>query len=54
MKKITIKDRFMLLFKIAIGQMSSSPRVKYFSEIPADSFFVKFVDFVENEMGCNF
>ena len=54
MKKITIRDRFMLLFKIAISQMSSDPGVKCFSEIPADSFFIKFVDFVEKEMGCNF
>ena len=44
----------MVLFKIAIGQMSSGSCVKCFSEIPADSLFIKLVDFVQKEMGCNF
>ena len=54
LKNNTIKERFMILFKIAIGQMSSGSGVKCFSEIPADSLFIKFVDFLRKEMGCNF
>ena len=54
LKNNTIKERFMVLFKIAIGQMSSGSGVKCFSEIPADSLFIKFVDFARNEIGCNF
>ena len=54
LKNNTIKERFVVLFKIAIGQMSSGSGVKCFSEIPADSLFIKFVDFARKEIGCNF
>ena len=54
LKNNTIKEHFMVLFKIAMGQMSSGSGVKCFSEIPADSLFIKFVDFLRKEMGCNF
>ena len=40
--------------KTVIGQMSSGSGVKCFNEIPADSLFAKFVDFVRKEIGCNF
>ena len=44
----------MVLFKIAIGQMTSGSGVKCFNEIPAGLLFIKFVDFVRKEMRCNF
>ena len=54
LKNNTIKECFKVLFKIAIGQMSSGSGVKCFSEIPAGSLSIKFVDFLRKEMGCDF
>ena len=51
LKNNTIKEYFMVLFKIANGQMSSCPGVKCFREIPVDSTFIKFVDFVRKDIG---
>ena len=38
--KNTIKKRFMILFKIAIGQMVSSSNIKCFSDLSVDSLFL--------------
>ena len=54
LKNNTIKERFMILFKIAIGQMVSSSNVKCFSDLSVDSLFLKFVEFVRKQMACNF
>ena len=54
LKNNTIKEQFMILFKIAIGQTVSSTNVKCFSDLSVNSLFLKFVEFVWKQMACNF
>ena len=53
LKNNTIKERFMLLFKICVSQ-SNLKNFKSFANVPPSSLFGKFVSFVHYEMGCNF
>ena len=48
LKNNTIKERFMILFKIAIGQMVSSSNVKCFSDLSVDSLFLNLLSLYEN------
>ena len=54
LKNNTIKERFIILFKIAIGEMVSSSNIKCFSDLSVDSLFLKFVQFLQKQMACNF
>ena len=54
LKNNTIKERVMILFNIAIGQMVSSCNIKCFSDLSVDSLFFKFAEFLRKQMACNF
>lgn len=53
LKNNTIKERFMLLFKICVAQ-SNLTNVKSFSDVQSNSLFSKFESFVHYDMQCNF
>ena len=47
-KNNTIKERFMILFKIAIGQTVSSSNIKCFSDLSVDSLFLNLLTLYGN------
>ena len=53
LKNNTIKERFMILFKICVSQ-TNFKGAKSFKDIPVDTLFYKFVDFTRKGMNCNF
>ena len=53
LKNNVIKEQFMKLFKIAIGK-TNLKGVKTFANVPKNSLFMHFVDFVHDKMNCNF
>ena len=53
LKNNTIKERFMQLFKLCLSQ-SNLQNIKSYREVPMESFFGKFVEFIHRNMNCNF
>ena len=53
LKNNTIKEQFMKLFKICLAKTNLG-KAKSYSEIPQESLFVQFVEFIHSQMNCNF
>lgn len=53
LKNNTVKERFMILFKICMAQ-SNVKDAKSFIDLPETCLFSKFVNFVKHDMNCNF
>ena len=53
LKNNTVKERFMQIFKLCLSQ-SNLKCIKNFNDVPTNSLFYKFVDFVHFGMNCNF
>ena len=53
LKNNTVKEHFLKIFKICTSE-TNFKNAKSFKDIPTKSLFVKFVNFIHDEMSCNF